>query len=76
VAGPSHVLPTGGAATMFSGLTTEDFRKRSSFVAFTRADLQDVVPFIETFARVEGLDAHGRSAHIRFEPGAGPISRE
>ena len=44
VAGPSHVLPTGGTARMFSGLTADDFRKRSSVVAFTRADLQNAPP--------------------------------
>ncbi|MBU0713753.1 MAG: histidinol dehydrogenase [Verrucomicrobia bacterium] len=67
VAGPSHVLPTGGTARMFSGLTSDDFRKRSSIVAFTRADLQNALPVIEAFGRVEGLDAHARSARIRFE---------
>ncbi|NQT91724.1 MAG: histidinol dehydrogenase [Lentisphaerae bacterium] len=67
VAGPSHVLPTGGAAAMFSGLTVDDFRKRTSFVAFTRADLQDSLPVIEAFGRIEGMDAHARSARIRFE---------
>ena len=35
VAGPSHVLPTGGAARMFSGLTADDFRRRHSFVEFS-----------------------------------------
>lgn len=67
VAGPSHVLPTGGAARRYSGLTVDDFRKRSSIVSFTRADLQSVLPVIETMGRVEGLDAHARSARIRFE---------
>ena len=67
VAGPSHVLPTGGAAARFSGLTVEDFRRHSSFMAFTRADLCDTLPVIEAFGRVEGLDAHARSARIRFE---------
>ncbi len=67
VAGPSHVLPTGGAARMFNGLTADDFRRRHSFVEFTREDLQETCRSIETFAEVEGLDAHGRSAAIRFE---------
>jgi histidinol dehydrogenase len=67
VAGPSHVLPTGGTATMFSGLTVDDFRRRTSFMAFTRADLQETLPVIEAFGRVEGLDAHARAARIRFE---------
>ncbi len=67
VAGPSHVLPTGGTATMFSGLTVDDFRRRTSFMAFTRADLQETLPVIEEFGRVEGLDAHARAARMRFE---------
>jgi histidinol dehydrogenase len=67
VAGPSHVLPTGGTAAMFSGLTVDSFRRRTSFISYTRADLQDVLPVLESFARVEQLDAHGRSARIRFE---------
>ena len=67
VAGPSHVLPTGGAANMFNGLTPDDFRRRHSYVAFTRGDLAETKATIEAFAQVEGLDAHGRAASIRFE---------
>ena len=67
VAGPSHVLPTGGAANMFNGLAPDDFRRRHSFVAFTRGDLARTRSTIEAFARVEGLDAHGRAASVRFE---------
>lgn len=67
-AGPSHVLPTGGTAAMFSGLTADDFRKRSSIIAYTRADLKEALPIIEAFGRVEGLDAHARSARVRFNP--------
>jgi len=66
IAGPSHVLPTGGAARMFSGLTADDFRRRHSFVEFTREDLAETCRVIEAFAEIEGLDAHGRSASIRF----------
>ncbi|MBR2983750.1 MAG: histidinol dehydrogenase [Kiritimatiellae bacterium] len=67
VAGPSHVLPTGGAANMFNGLTPDDFRRRHSFVAFTKKDLAETRATIEAFAEVEGLDAHGRAASVRFE---------
>ena len=67
VAGPSHVLPTGGASNMFSGLTPDDFRRRHSFVAFTQGDLAETRKTIEAFAAVEGLDGHGRAATIRFE---------
>ncbi|MBQ6141804.1 MAG: histidinol dehydrogenase [Kiritimatiellae bacterium] len=77
VAGPSHVLPTGGAANMFNGLTPDDFRRRHSFVSFTEADLAETRRSIEAFAAVEGLDAHGRAATIRFQgAAAGKKARE
>ena len=66
-AGPSHVLPTGGTAAYFSGLTVEDFRRRISLIQFTQKDLKDVLPVVEAFGRVETLDGHARSATIRFE---------
>ncbi len=67
VAGPSHVLPTGGTAAFLSGLTADAFRRRTSYMSFTRADLQDVLSTLETFSGVEQLEAHARSAKIRFE---------
>ena len=66
-AGPSHVLPTGGAAAMFSGLTVDDFMRRSSLIELNRQDLLAVMPVIEAFGRVEGLDGHVNSARVRFE---------
>jgi histidinol dehydrogenase len=66
-AGPSHVLPTGGTAAYFSGLTVEDFRRRISLIRFTRGDLQDALPVVEAFGRIETLDGHARSATIRFK---------
>ena len=66
-AGPSHVLPTGGAAAMFSGLTVDDFRRRTSFMHYTKEDLKAVLPTVVAFSEVEGLDGHGRSATIRFD---------
>lgn len=67
VAGPSHVLPTGGTAACWSGLTVDSFRKRTSVISFTRADLQEARPIIEEMGRTEGLDGHARSATIRFD---------
>ena len=67
VAGPSHVLPTGGMAAVFGGLTVDSFRRRTSIISLTRADLAEMLPVIEAFGRVEKLDAHARSAKIRFE---------
>jgi histidinol dehydrogenase len=75
VAGPSHVLPTGGAAAMFSGLTADDFRRRSSVIEFSRQDLRQTLRVISAFGRMEGLDGHSRSAEIRFE-GAGARERD
>ena len=72
-AGPSHVLPTGGTAAIFSGLSADSFRRRSSIISLTRADLYDLLPVIEAFGRVERLDAHARSARIRFETGWTPV---
>lgn len=66
VAGPSHVLPTGGAARLFSGLTVDDFRRRTSVVSYTRDDLEAALPVIEAFGKIEGLDGHSYSAKIRF----------
>lgn len=66
-AGPSHVLPTGGKAAIFSGLTVDAFRRRTSLIGLKRKDLAEVLPIIEAFGRVEALDAHARSARVRFE---------
>jgi histidinol dehydrogenase len=67
IAGPSHVLPTGGTAAYFSGLTVEDFRRRMSLIQFTKEDLEETLPSVEAFGRIETLGGHARSATIRFE---------
>ncbi|XHR27195.1 MAG: histidinol dehydrogenase [Chthoniobacteraceae bacterium] len=67
VAGPSHELPTGGAGKSFPGLTVDQFQRRTSLVRFDAESLRTSLPVIQTFADVEGLDAHGRSAAIRLE---------
>jgi len=67
VAGPSHVLPTAGSARFFTGLTVEGFFRRMSLVKYSRPALEKELPAIKKFAEMEGLDAHGNSAAIRFE---------
>ncbi len=67
VAGPSHTLPTGGAGRCFPGLMSDMFQRRTSIVRLDRKSLEKSVETIEQFSRIEGLDAHGRSARIRFE---------
>lgn len=66
VAGPSHVLPTGGSGRSFSGLTVDQFQHRTSIVQYRRDSLKKALPPVAVFAAMEGLAAHGRSASIRF----------
>jgi histidinol dehydrogenase len=66
LAGPSHELPTGGAGTMFAGLTVDQFQRRTSVVELSQKALRKSLPALEAFGRVEGLDAHVASARIRF----------
>src|SRR5436189_4974556 len=67
VAGPSHTLPTGGAGASFAGLTVDQFQRRTSVVEYNRASLKKALRTVKKFAELEGLDAHGRSAGIRFD---------
>jgi histidinol dehydrogenase len=67
LAGPSHELPTGGAAKSFGGLTVDQFQRRTSIVRYDRESLSKSVSIISQFSEIEQLDAHGRSASIRFE---------
>ena len=67
VAGPSHVLPTGGAGNSFAGLTVDQFQRRTSVVQYGRGALGKSLSAVQKFAEVEGLAAHARSALIRMD---------
>ena len=67
LAGPNHTLPTCGAARFSSPLGVEDFVKRTQYTRFTRDALAAVSGDIALFARSEGLEAHARSALVRFD---------
>jgi len=67
LAGPSHILPTGGSARFFSVLGVETFLKRTSVISYTPAALAGVGQAIVKMAGVEGLTAHARSVQVRFE---------
>ena len=67
LAGPSHTLPTGGAGRSFSGLRADQFQRRTSIVRLDRKSVKASLPVVAEFARIEGLDAHGRSTAIRLE---------
>jgi histidinol dehydrogenase len=64
-AGPSHVLPTGGAARLRGGLSAADFVKIISVQQLSGRALHDLAPTITTLARAEGLEAHARAVEVR-----------
>ena len=67
LAGPNHTLPTSGTARFSSPLSVDDFVKKSQYTYFTRDALGRVADHVAAFARQEGLEAHARSATVRFE---------
>jgi histidinol dehydrogenase len=66
VAGPSHELPTAGTARFSSGLSVDDFIKKTSIVGYTAERLQAVAKDVEIMAAVEDLPAHAAAVKIRF----------
>ncbi len=67
LAGPNHVLPTGGSARFFSPLGTYDFVKRTTVIQAEKRALKALAPKIAYLARLEGLDEHARSVEARFK---------
>ena len=66
MAGPNHVLPTGGTARFSSPLGVYDFIKRSSLIRYDEQALARRAEKIARFARMEGLEAHARAVELRF----------
>jgi histidinol dehydrogenase len=66
VAGPSHVLPTGGTARWASGLSANDFLRAHSVIAYTREALEHDAPDVQRMADKEGLTAHRASVDVRL----------
>ena len=66
IAGPNHVLPTGGTARFFSPLSTDSFMKKSSLIFYTKEGLDKVGGAVMQIADVEGLDAHGNTIKVRM----------
>lgn len=69
VAGPNHVLPTGGSARFFSPLGTYDFVKRTSVATATPAALRRLGPAVVTLAELEGYRAHANAVRLRLGQG-------
>ncbi len=65
VAGPSHVMPTGGSARFASPLNVWDFVHLVSLIALNPATTAQIAPLAAQIARAEGLEAHARSADFR-----------
>jgi histidinol dehydrogenase len=68
-AGPSHALPTGGAAAWASALGTRDFTARTNYVRFTPEALGAFGPHVERLARLEGFENHAESVRVRLRGG-------
>ena len=66
IAGPNHILPTGGTARFSSPLGVYDFLKRSSVLSFSKKSLNKYGKQAARFAQMEGLEAHGRSIEKRL----------
>jgi histidinol dehydrogenase len=66
LAGPSHVLPTGGSVRFGSPLGVHDFVTRSSMLRYSLASLAKQAGAITAFARLEGLEAHARAVEARL----------
>ena len=66
IAGPSHVLPTGGTARFANGLASPDFLKRSSIIHYNAAALKADADHVRLMAGKEGLTAHSASVDIRI----------
>lgn len=70
VAGPSHIMPTGGTARFASPVNVDDFRKIISLVALNDAALRRIGPAAARLADAEGLAAHAAAVRARLEDGS------
>ena len=68
-AGPSHSLPTNGAACCASALGTHDFTARTNYVHYSPEALADFGPHVERLARLEGFTNHAESVGVRLGKG-------
>ncbi|MCD7776893.1 MAG: histidinol dehydrogenase, partial [Clostridiales bacterium] len=69
MAGPNHVLPTGGTARFFSPLSIDDYIKKSSLISFSKDALFNLGEDIIGFAESEGLTGHANSVKVRLDKG-------
>ena len=68
LAGPNHVLPTGGTARFASALSVDDFIKKTSLIHYSEEALGRVAEDVMRLADREGLQAHRRAVEVRLDP--------
>jgi histidinol dehydrogenase len=66
MAGSNHVLPTGGSARFNAGLSVATFLRPQQVIEYSRSSLEGLAAQIDTFAKAEGLPAHGDAVTVRF----------
>jgi histidinol dehydrogenase len=66
IAGPSHILPTGGTARFSSPLHLDDFVKKTSVIRYSRERFTEEAPHVIRLAEAETLDAHANSIRVRL----------
>lgn len=67
LAGPNHILPTGGTAKFYSGLNIDTFIKKSTVIFFSRKTLDRLGHHVIRLAGVEGLEAHANAVRLRLD---------
>jgi histidinol dehydrogenase len=67
VAGPNHVLPTGGTARFFSPLGVDAFVKASNVLKYSKSAFEEAAPHTMALAESEGLAAHAAAIRVRLE---------
>lgn len=66
IAGPNHVLPTGGTSRFKSPLNVDDFVRKTHLIKYTQTAFQQVAPSVSSLAKAEGFIAHANSISIRL----------
>ena len=67
VAGPNHILPTGGAARFHSALSLDAYMRKSNIVSYTKDDLYNIKDHVIRLAHMEGFEAHAHSLEVRLK---------
>ena len=76
IAGPNHVLPTGGAARFASPLGAYDFLKRTSIIEASRGAIAALGPVVARLARMEGFEGHARAMELRAGVSPAPSTKK